>query len=107
METQKGLLTKLALFTGVAITLTVLGKKHIASHNEDRHMQENYSSVDNDENEFVDKTRRPGFPSNNPNLNYEGGTRESKYVGAGMAYSSRTKGDRLSLWNIFWLRKGE
>lgn len=100
METRKGLLTKLGAFSAVAIGLTVVGKKHIATHKEDRHRLESDASVDHEEDEFADESVRPGFPSNNPNLNYEGAGRESKYVGTGVAYSTRTPGDRLSMWNV-------
>lgn len=108
METRKGLLTKLGLYTATAVGLVLIGKKHIAVHKEDRHKLESDSTVEyEDDNEFLDKTIRPGFPSNNPNLNYEGTGRESKYVGAGLSYSSRTPGDRLSIWNVIssrWLK---
>lgn len=107
METRKGLLTKLAMYTGVAVTLTVIGKKHIAAHKEDRYVQESNTTVGNEDFEFIDKSRRPGFPTNNPNLTYEGNTRESRYVGSGLAYATRTKGDRLGIWNIIWLKRGD
>lgn len=100
METRKGLLTKLGAFTVVAVGLTVIGKKHIAIHKEDRHRLESDASVDHEDDEFIDSSVRPGFPTNNPNLNYEGSGRESKYVGAGISYSTRTPGDRLSIWNV-------
>lgn len=101
METQKGLLTKLALYSATAVGLVVVGKKHIASHKEDRHKLESDSTVEYaDDNEFLDRSVRPGFPSNNPNLNYDVNGRESRFVGAGNSYSSRTPGDRLSIWNV-------
>lgn len=101
METQKGLLTKLALYSAAAVGLVVVGKKHIASHKEDRHKLESDANVEfADDSEFLDKSVRPGFPSNNPNLNYNVDGRESKYVGSGNSYSSRTSGDRLSIWNV-------
>lgn len=99
METRQGLLKKLWLYTAAAVTLVVVGKKHIASHKEDRHKLESDASVENPE-EFGDHSVRPGFPSNNPNLNYNVEGRESKFVGAGCSYSSRTPGDRLSIWNV-------
>ncbi|KAM9926395.1 hypothetical protein OXX80_010590 [Metschnikowia pulcherrima] len=99
METRKGLLTKLTGFSAVAIGLTVMGKQHIAAAKDTRHRKESDASIESD-SEFLDNARRPGFPSNNPNLNYESVQRESKYVGAGVAYSTRTKGDRLSMWNV-------
>lgn len=103
METRKGLLTKLGIFTAVAVLLFVVSKKHIAAVKEDRHRLESDSSVDNpDTMEFTSVSARPGFPTNNPNLNYEGQGRESRYVGAGNSYSSRTPGDRLGFWNVFW-----
>lgn len=106
METRQGLLTKLGLYTAAAVTLMLIGKKHIAVHKESRHRTESDSSVEaNLDDEFVDTSRRPGFPENNPRLDYGGGERESKYVGAGVAYDSRTKGDRLSLWNTIWGRR--
>lgn len=99
METRKGLLTKLAGFSAVAIGITVMGKYHIASIKDTRHREESDASLGSD-SEFLNKTRRPGFPTNNPNLNYDSAQRESQYVGAGVAYLTRTKGDRLSLWNV-------
>lgn len=103
METSKGLIIKLGLYSAGAVGLVLIGKKHIALRKEERHLQDSDTSLTNDE-EFVDSHKRRGFPSNNPNLNYEGKGRESKYVGAGQAYSSRTPGDRLSIWNVFKLR---
>lgn len=100
METRQGLLTKLGAFTCVAVGLTVVGKKHIASHKEDRHRLESDASVDHEEDEFADTSVRPGFPANNPNLNYDGSGRQSKYVGSGLSYSTRTPGDKLSIWNV-------
>ncbi|GEQ72047.1 hypothetical protein JCM33374_g5733 [Metschnikowia sp. JCM 33374] len=99
METRKGLLTKLAGFSAVAVGLTVIGKYHIAAVKDTRHREESDASLESD-SEFIDNRRRPGFPENNPNFNYESAQRESKYVGAGVAYSTRTKGDRLSIWNV-------
>lgn len=100
METSRGLVTKLVLYSAGAVGLVILGKKHIAHHKEERHLKDSDTSLENSE-EFEDSHKRRGFPSNNPNLNYEGKGRESKYVGAGQAYSSRTPGDRLSMWNVF------
>lgn len=107
METRKGLLTKLGFFTAGAIGLMLIGKKHIAVHKDSRHRKESDASVEFAESEFSNTSRRPGFPENNPNLNYEGSNRESKYVGAGVAYASRTKGDRLSMWNVFRSRRDD
>lgn len=100
LETRQGLLKKLGIYTAIAVGLVVVGKQHIAAAKDNRYKAESDASLEAD-NEFVDTSRRPGFPSHNPNLNYEGSARESKYVGAGVAYSTRTKGDRLSLWNVF------
>lgn len=101
METRKGLLTKLGLYTVTAVGLVLVGKKHIALHKEDRHKLESDSTVEYvDDGEFLDKSVRPGFPTNNPNLNYDSTGRESKFVGSGCSYSSRTPGDRLSMWNV-------
>lgn len=100
METRQGLLKKLGAFATVAIGLTVVGKRHIAAHKEDRHRMESDASLDHEEDEFADTSVRPGFPSNNPNLNYDGSGRQLKYIGSGVAYATRTPGDRLSLWNV-------
>lgn len=100
METRQGLLTKLGAFTVVAIGLVAVGKKHIASHKEDRHRLESDASVEHEDDEFMNSSFRPGFPSANPNLNYERSGRESKYVGSGAAYATRTQGDRLTIWNL-------
>lgn len=99
METRKGLLSKLIGFSSMAIGLTIIGKYHIAAVKDTRHREESDASLESD-SEFLDNSVRPGFPTNNPNFNYESAQRESKYVGAGVAYLTRTKGDRLSIWNV-------
>ncbi|QRG37441.1 hypothetical protein FDK38_001816 [Candidozyma auris] len=106
METSRGLITKLGLYSAAAVVLVVAGKKHIAYLKEERHLKESDISLEREE-EFEDKTTRRGFPTNNPNLNYEGTGRESKYIGSGSAYSSRTPGDRLSVWNVFKQKSGK
>lgn len=106
METRKGLLSKLALFSALAIGITVVGKKHIALVKESRHLKESDSSLENETDEFVNPIRLPGFPENNPNLNYDTPNRKSKYVGAGLSYSSRATGDKLSMWNVLYRRGG-
>lgn len=105
METTRGLVKKLTIFCGIAVVFVKVGKYDIAKHKEERHRSESNTTVGNDDYAFVDKTVLPGFPTNNPNLNYGKGDRESRYVGSGMAYSSRTQGDRLSMMNIFKLRR--
>lgn len=106
METRKGLLSKLALFSALAIGITVVGKKHIALVKDSRHLKESDSSVENESDEFVNPQRIPGFPEHNPNLNYDTANRKSKYVGAGLSYSSRATGDKLSMWNVLFKRGG-
>lgn len=103
METRRGLLTKLGAFSVVSVGLVVVGRQHIAALKDARHMEE--SAQAQRDGEFLDTSTRRGFPNNNPNFNYESNARESKYVGSGVAYSTRTKGDRLSIWNI-WRAKG-
>ena len=101
METRRGLLTKLGIYSAIAVSLFLGGKSHIASNNEKRHRLETDARVDSDENEFGVVTRRPGFPSNNPTLSYEGRGRASKYEGVGDAYSTRRSGDRLTMKSVF------
>lgn len=102
METRKGLLTKLGAFSLVAVGLVVIGKKHIALHKDSRHLKESDSSVESETEEFVNVSRRPGFPEHNPNLNYDTPNRKSKYVGSGLSYSSRAPGDKLSMWSVLF-----
>lgn len=106
METSKGLITKLGLYSAGAVALVLIGKKHIAKHKEERHLKESDLRLEAEE-EFETTSKRRGFPTNNPNLNYEGTGRESKYVGSGVAYASRTPGDKLSIWNVFKQKRGK
>ncbi|CAD1812162.1 unnamed protein product [Candida parapsilosis] len=99
-ETRSTVLRRYALFAAIAISLFITGKKHIAYKKEQRHKLENDSDVNNSDNEFSISIKRPGFPENNPNLNYDDEKRQSKYIGSGFAYSTRRPGDRLSLYNI-------
>lgn len=100
VETRKGILQKLGIFGCIGVGLFLVGKKHIASYKDDRHRNETDARLDSDENEFGVLARRPGFPTNNPTLNYEG-KRGSRFEGGGLAYASRTPGDRLSMFAIF------
>lgn len=106
METRKGLVTKLGGFTIVAVGLVIIGKKHIALRKDSRHLKESDSSVENEADEFTSINRRPGFPEHNPNLNYDGPERKSKFVGSGLSYLSRAPGDKLSMWNVLFKRGG-
>ncbi|KAI5965167.1 uncharacterized protein KGF55_001387 [Candida pseudojiufengensis] len=101
-DTRSSILRRYGLFASIAIALFLIGKKHIAYKKDQRHKLESDSNIDNDhdKNEFEIGYKRPGFPENNPNLNYDDFNRESKYIGIGDAYSSRRPGDRLSLYNI-------
>ncbi|KAG5419373.1 hypothetical protein I9W82_003140 [Candida metapsilosis] len=99
-ETRSSILRRYALFASIAIALFITGKKHIAYKKELRHQKENDSDINNSDNEFEISVRRPGFPENNPNLNYDDEGRQSKYIGSGFAYSTRRPGDRLSLYNV-------
>lgn len=101
METRKGLLTKLGIFGAVAIGLFMVGKYHIASYKEKRHRLETDARVDSEENEFGILAKRPGFPQNNPTLNYESDQRNSRYEGTGNSYSTRRSGDRFNMKSIF------
>lgn len=104
METRKGLLQKLGILTAVGIGIFLYGKRDIAHRKAERHRLESDSSVDYENEDFEDSSFRRGFPTNNPNLNYEVSGRESRYVGSGVSYSSRTPGDRLSIWNLILLK---
>lgn len=98
METRKAFFTKLGLFGATALTMFIVGKKHISIHNEKRHRAETDARVDSDDNEFGVQVRRPGFPRNNPTMDYSAGERLSKFEAKGDAYSTRRPGDRLSMW---------
>ncbi|KAI5952471.1 hypothetical protein KGF54_003338 [Candida jiufengensis] len=99
-DTRSTILRRYGLFASIAIALFLIGKKHIAYKKEQRHKLESDSDIDNSDNEFSIGYKRPGFPENNPSLNYDDINRQSKYIGSGDAYSSRRPGDRLSLYNI-------
>lgn len=101
METRTGLFTKLGLYSCAAITLFIVGKRHIASHKDTRHRTETDALVDSDENEFATIRRRPGLPESRSDLEYGSGNSKSKYIGKGSAYASRTPGDRLTMFSIF------
>lgn len=100
METRRGLFKKLGIFGGVAITLFLVGKKHIAILKERRHQQELDAVVERDDDDFGIVVPRPGFPSYNQNLDYELDLRPSKYEGAGNLYSTRRQGDRFLMWAV-------
>lgn len=108
METRNGLLSKLGIFGVAAVTLFMVGKRHIASYKDERHKRETDARIDSEADEFGITARRPGFPVNNPTMNYETGYRASKYQGSGNSYSSRRPGDRLSMFSVFdrdWSKK--
>lgn len=98
METRKGLITKLGLFVGVAVTLVIVGKKHIAAHKEARHMDE--YEENNLREEFDLDKKKDKYDAEDPR-------RESRYIGAGASYSSRVPGDRLSFWSVFRSKSGD
>ncbi|MCH0629272.1 hypothetical protein JNB11_04775 [Kocuria palustris] len=100
METRQGLFKKLGIFSGVAIGLFLVGKKHIALLKERRHREELDAVVDRDDDDFGIVVPRPGFPAHNQNLDYELDLRPSKYEGAGNLYSTRRQGDRFLMWAI-------
>lgn len=101
METRKGLLTKLGLYSVGAIGFYLVGKRHIQKHNDERHKRETDARIDSETDEFSVKVKRPGFPENNPNFDYEERQLQSKYVGLGSSYSSRTPGDRFTMFGFF------
>lgn len=101
METRRGLFTKLGIFGSIALGLFVVGKYHIASYKDKRHRNETDARIDSEENEFGILAKRPGFPQNNPTLNYESDQRNSRYEGTGSSYSTRRSGDRFNMSAIF------
>lgn len=101
METRTGLLKKLGLFGATAISFYLVGKKHIQSHNEERHKKETDATIDGEGDEFMTKVARPGFPENNPNFDYEERHQQLKYMGTGSSYSSRKPGDRFTMFAVF------
>ncbi|KAK6461469.1 hypothetical protein DFJ63DRAFT_183611 [Scheffersomyces coipomensis] len=101
-ETRRGLLTKLGIFSGIAIGLFLVGKKHIAITKVERHKRETDATIDSEVEEYGNYGTRPGFPANNPTLNYEAdSSRASRYEGKGNSYSSRRPGDRFSMFAVF------
>ncbi|CAN3359525.1 hypothetical protein DICA3_D04698 [Diutina catenulata] len=110
METRKGLLTKLAIYSGVAISLFLVGKKHIAYSKERRHQMESDAGIETEVDEFGFVVARPGFPEHNKNLDYENEARPSKYEGLGNSYTTRRAGDRFSMWAVLqskWLNNDD
>ncbi|CAK9439443.1 uncharacterized protein LODBEIA_P35610 [Lodderomyces beijingensis] len=104
-DTRNAILKRYGIFATIAIGLFLVGKKHIAYEKEQRHKMENDSDLNNSDNEFGISVKRPGFPAQNPNLNYDDNERrKSKYMGGGDAYSSRRPGDRLSFYNILKMK---
>lgn len=101
METRVGLFKKLGLFSVTAIGFYIVGKKHIQKHNEERHRFETDARIDSESDEFTSQTKRPGFPANNPNFDYEERHEQLRYAGTGNSYSSRTGGDRFTMFAIF------
>ncbi|CAI5758628.1 unnamed protein product [Candida verbasci] len=100
-DTRQGIIQRYTIFGAIAITLFLIGKKHIQISKNQKHERESDTSLNvESDNEFLVKTKRPGFPENNPYLDYSSGQRVSKYQGSGDAYSSRKQGDRLSLYNV-------
>ncbi|EGW31606.1 uncharacterized protein SPAPADRAFT_140229 [Spathaspora passalidarum NRRL Y-27907] len=102
METRRGFFTKLGFFCTTAVTLFIIGKRHIARHKDERHRVETDARIDSEDNEFGILAKRPGFPTNNPTLDYTAGDRKSKFEGGGNAYASRRPGDRLSVYT--WVK---
>lgn len=100
METSRGLFTKIGFLCVVAIAIGVTGKKHIAYQKNQRHIHESDSSIlQEGRDEFATFAPRPGFPENNPTLNYETEGRALAYVGRGLLYSTRTQvGEHLGLF---------
>ncbi|KAK6202314.1 uncharacterized protein RJT21DRAFT_18917 [Scheffersomyces amazonensis] len=101
METRRGLLTKLGIYGGVAISLFLVGKKHIEYSKNERHKKETDARIDSEVKEFGTFGQRPGFPSNNPTMDYTNDpSRVSRYEGSGNSYSSRRPGDRLGFFSV-------
>ncbi|CUM63207.1 uncharacterized protein PRCAT00000776001 [Priceomyces carsonii] len=86
METQRGLLKKLGIFCGVAMTLAYVGKKHIAHRKNEQHLKESDAGIDT---------------SRKQNLRLAETRDRDQYAGKGIAYSTRKPGDRLSITSIF------
>ncbi|KAI3406148.1 hypothetical protein KGF56_000990 [Candida oxycetoniae] len=103
-ETQRSIVRRYGIFAAIAVSLFLIGKKHIAYEKEQRHKLENDADLNNSDNEFAISVKRPGFPENNPNLNYDDINRQSRYIGTGNAYSSRRPGDRLSLYSVLKMK---
>lgn len=100
-ETHRGILTKFGILSTIAIGLFLVSRKHTALRKDQRHRRETDACVDSDDyTEFGHQISRPGFPTNNPSLDYDEGSRASKYQGSGSAWGSRARGDRLSVQYI-------
>lgn len=100
-ETHQGILRKFGVLSTIAIGLFLISKKHTALRKDQRHRRETDACVDSEEYaEFGHQVSRPGFPANNPTLDYDEGSRSSKYQGSGSAWGTRARGDRLSMQYI-------
>lgn len=96
METRKGLFTKLGIFGGIAVVMVSYGRHRAASYRNSRHVNQTDAVIDSTIDEFDERKYHPGMQEESNK--YE---RESKFVGAGNSYSSRKKGDRLTMFKIF------
>lgn len=94
METRKGLVSKLLLFSGIAITLGYLGKRRASNHRSGKLLELTETSVDKDE--FEHEYRFRGKPVEEGKYQ-----RTNQFIGAGNSYSSRKPGDRLTMFKIF------
>lgn len=99
VETRASLFWKLGIFGCIALSFGIIGKRLIANQREDRHRSETDARIDSLRNEFNIAVNQPGMPEQTSGPSDH--IRKSQYEGAGGAYATRKKGDRLSMFAIF------
>ncbi|CAH6723929.1 hypothetical protein CLIB1444_23S00628 [[Candida] jaroonii] len=100
VETRSGILTKLGIFSVIAIGIAFYGKSRASEYKKVRHLQESDAIINS---RIKSQLEEFEIKKNYPGMNTEEGDfeRKSKYVGAGSSYSSRKTGDRFtfsSMW---------
>lgn len=100
VETRSGILTKLGIFSVIAISIAFYGKSRASEYKKVRHLRESDAVIDSRIKAQLEEFE---IKKNYPGMNMEEGDfeRKSKYVGAGSSYSSRKTGDRFtfsSMW---------
>lgn len=97
METSKGLLTKLGIFSGIGIVLVLIGKQHIADHNLKRFSEEKKKRFD--DGDFAIEYPERGIINNFDEFEENENFGKNKHI---EPYESRKRGDKLGLIDFFF-----